>query len=186
MLRFIPDYSLSYGFEDVSPDDWYYDAVIYVSQRSLLNGVTETGYGPAEAMNRAMFVTVIGRLSEAEVDQTRSVGFTDVVSDGWSTGYITWAVENGIVNGYDDGTFGQYQQVTREQIAVMLYRYAQHEGLETGLAGQDLSTFPDWAGVSDYAKTAVSWAVENGIITGTDGKLDSGGVAHARPGRRHA
>ncbi len=177
VLRFIPGYSLSYGFEDVSPDDWYYDAVIYVSQRSLLNGVTETGYGPAEAMNRAMFVTVIGRLSEAEVDQTQSVGFTDVVSDGWSTGYITWAVENGIVNGYDDGTFGQYKQVTREQIAVMLYRYAQHEGLETGLAGQDLSTFPDWAGVSDYAKTAVSWAVENGIITGTDGKLDSGGVA---------
>ena len=177
VLRFIPGYSLSYGFEDVSPDDWYYDAVIYVSQRSLLTGVTETDYGPAEAMNRAMFVTVIGRLSEAEVDQTQSTGFADVVSDGWSTGYINWAVENGIVNGYDDGTFGQYKQVTREQIAVMLYRYAQFEGLETGLAGQDLSTYPDWASVSDYAKTGISWAVENGIITGSDGKLDPGGVA---------
>ena len=177
VLRFEPEFYIKYGFSDVMPDVWYYDAVMFTSDRALLNGITESKFSPDTAMNRAMFVTVLGRLSEVAVDQTHAVAFADVVNDGWSVGYIVWATSNGIVKGYSDEVFGQYEDITREQIAVILYRYAQYEGFQTALEGQDLPAYPDLGSVSSYAETAVSWAVEQGIINGSDGKLEPGGVA---------
>jgi hypothetical protein len=177
VLRFAPGYSLTYGFSDVMPEAWYYDAVMFASDLKLVNGVTQSDFGPDAAMNRAMFVTVLGRLTGVEVDQTQGTNYPDVVNDGWSVGYIQWASDKGIVTGYSDGTFGQYREITREQLAVMLYRYEQHEGFETGLLGQDLSSYPDLGGVSPYAEAAVRWAVERGLITGSDGRLDPSGLA---------
>ena len=177
VLRFAPEYFVTYGFSDVTTEDWFYEAVMFASAMKLVNGVTESEFAPNSSMNRAMFVTVIGRLTGVTVDQTQATAFPDVVDDGWSAGYIVWASDNGIVNGYSDGTFGQYKEVTREQIAVMLYRYAQYEGFDTNVLGQDLSSYPDIGSVSTYAETAMRWAVEQGIITGSDGRLNPGGLA---------
>ncbi len=177
VLRFAPGYAVTYGFSDVMPEAWYYDAVMFASALKLVNGVTQSEFAPDAAMNRAMFVTVLGRLTGVEADQTQGTGYTDVVNDGWSVGYIKWASDNGIVTGYSDGTFGQYREITREQIAVLLCRYAQYKGYGTDLLGQDLSSYPDLGNVSSYAETAVRWAVEQGIITGSDGRLDPAGPA---------
>lgn len=177
VLRPAPDYFVKYGFDDVLQDAWYFNAVIFVSDRGLLAGVSDTDFAPKTSMNRAMFVTVLGRMADAEVDQTETTGFPDVKSDGWSAGYIAWAVKNGVVYGNSDGTFGQYKNITREQIAVMFYRYAQFKGYNTALANSDLSAYTDFNKVSGYAETAMRWAVENGIITGSGGRLNPLGLA---------
>ncbi len=177
VLRFAPGYCVRLGFNDVTQGDWYYNAVMTVAGKLIMSGVTETTFEPAQNMNRAMFVTVLGRLSREHVDQTRASKFQDVRNDGWSAGYIAWATDNDIVAGNGDGTFGQYNDVTREQIAVMLCRYAQYRGFD--VSGTDsLAAFPDEADVSDYALEALRWAVGYGLITGTDnGELLPGGVA---------
>lgn len=179
VLRTAPNYYVKYGFEDVAQDDWYYDAVMFVSERYLLSGISETDFGPRASTNRAMFVTLLGRLAGADVDQTVKTSFTDVINDGWSTGYIAWASQNGLVTGYPDGTFGQYKNITREQIAILFYRYATFKGYDTALVNSDLTVYTDYADVSDYAdaQTAVKWAVEKGIIKGIDDRLDPQGLA---------
>ena len=177
VLRPAPGHYVKYGFEDVAEDEWYFDSVMFVADKYLINGVSETGFAPGVPMNRAMFVTVIGRLTDIDVDQSEETGFPDVQNDGWSAGYISWAVKNGIVTGYPDGTFGQYVSINREQIAVLLYKYAYYKGYNTGLAYSDLSAYTDLGSVSGYAETAMRWAVENGIITGSEGRLDPQGIA---------
>jgi hypothetical protein len=177
LLRTPPGYYVTYRFDDVAESEWYYDSVMFVADKYLINGVSETGFAPGAPMNRAMFVTVIGRLSDADVDQSEETGFSDVINDGWSAGYISWAAKNGVVTGRPDGTFGQYVNISREQIAVLLYKYALFRGYDTGLAYLDLTAYTDFGSISDYAETAVRWAVENGILTGVDGHLDPQGVA---------
>ncbi len=177
VLRLAPEYIVKYGFHDVAGGEWYFDSVMFVSGRYLLYGVSETEFAPATVMNRAMFVTVLGRMEDALVDQTEETGFPDVKNDGWSSGYISWSAKNGIVAGYPDGTFGQYNNITREQIAVLLYRYAQIKGYDTGLANLDLSAYTDLSKISEYAAAAMQWACENGIITGSGGNLDPLGLA---------
>lgn len=177
VLRSAPGYFVKYGFDDVPEGEWYYDAVMFAADRYLISGVSATGFAPVEPMNRAMFVTVIGRLTGADIDQAGETGFPDVINDGWSAGYIAWAATNGIVTGYPDGTFGQYVTISREQIAVLLYKYALYMGYDTELAYTDLSAYTDIGSVSGYAETAVRWAVENGIISGSGSRLDPQGVA---------
>ncbi len=177
ILRTPPGHTVKYGFGDVAEGVWYFDSVIFVSDRHLLNGVSETAFAPETAMNRAMFAAVIGRLSDVDVDHSEETGFSDVNNDGWSAGYISWAVKNGIVTGYPDGTFGQYTDINREQVAVLLYRYALYRGYDTALANSDLSAYTDFGLVSGYAETAVRWAVENSIMTGSGGRLDPKGIA---------
>ncbi len=177
VLRLPPDCAVRYGFDDVAADAWYLEDVLYISERQLLKGVSESAFAPEEPMNRAMFVTVLGRLAGAAVDQTADTGFTDVVNDGWSAGYIAWATENGIVGGYGDGRFGQYDPITREQMAVILYRYAQNRGIDDGAGGADLSSFADAGSVSGYAQEAVQWLVGRGLMTGADGRLFPQGPA---------
>lgn len=171
VLRLPPDYVVRYGFDDVSADAWYLEDVLYISERQLLKGVSESAFAPEVPMNRAMFVTVLGRLAGAAVDQTADTGFTDVINDGWSPGYIAWATENGIVGGYGDGRFGQYDPITREQMAVILCRYAQKRGIDDGTGSADLVSFADAGSVSGYAQEAVQWLVGCGLMTGADGLL---------------
>lgn len=164
----------STDFPDVSDADWYAVEGVadFVSARGLISGVpTEDGleFQGEAPMDRAMFATVLYRLEsspEAGVPE-----FGDVAEGQWYATPVAWAAESGIVSGYGDtGMFGPSDRVTREQMAVMLYRYAQWLGLPTD-ARADLSGFADAGEVSDWAEDAVSWAVAEGLIQGRGGVL---------------
>jgi hypothetical protein len=177
VLRFAPGYFVRYDYHDVPRDAWFYDAVVTASERHLLYGVSAVDFGPELPVNRAMFVTVLGRMADADVDELAAAGFTDTKDDGWSAGYIAWAAQSGIAGGRPDGTFGPYEALMREQLVVMLFRFADLEGFDTGGAGADLSAYADAGSVSDYARDAMTWAVGRGIVTGALGRLDPQGAS---------
>ena len=176
VLRYAPKYFVRYGYLDVSVNDWFYAAVMFTVDRQLFSGVTETEFGPDAPVTRAMFVTVLGRLGEADTAEVAPVDFSDVTYDGRTTDYIMWAVESGIASGRPDGTFGPYESITREQLIVMLLRFAAWAGIDTGTHEGGLSSYSDAAAVSDYALPAMTWAIESGILTGASGLLNPGGT----------
>ncbi|SHH85135.1 protein of unknown function [Sporobacter termitidis DSM 10068] len=176
VLRFAPGYSVK-CYDDVTQGNWFYDAVTFVSDKQMMKGVTEASFAPGAPVDKAMFITVLGRMEGADVDQAAQTGFADVVSDGWSAGYIKWALGNGLAAGNGDGTFGQYQVISREQLAVLLYRFAGLLGYDTDVDGKDLSAFADGGAVTAYAVPAMTWAVANGLVTGAPGRLDPQGQA---------
>lgn len=151
------------GFRDVQADDWYADAVQYVVSEGLMNGTDAATFSPDAPMSRAMLVTVLYRLS-GEPAVSQDSGFADVASDAYYADAVSWAVGEGIVTGTSQTTFSPDESVTREQMAVLLYRCAG----EPSTAG-DLSAYADAENISDYATEAMSWCVENGILNGTDG-----------------
>ena len=144
--------------------DWYYDAVRYAVHNGLFTGMSDTAFGPRGTMNRAMLVTVLYRL-EGEPKVTGSSEFNDVAGGQWYTDAVIWATKNEIVNGYGNGRFGPNDPITREQMAAILFRYAQNKGYDvTGRA--DLTAFTDYNVVSGYAMDAIAWANANGLIQG--------------------
>lgn len=151
------------GFRDVQADDWYADAVQYVVSEGLMNGTDAATFSPDAPMSRAMLVTVLYRL-RGEPAVSQDSGFADVASDAYYADAVSWAVGEGIVTGTSQTTFSPDESVTREQMAVLLYRCAG----EPSTAG-DLSAYADAENISDYAAEAMSWCVENGILNGTDG-----------------
>ena len=151
------------GFRDVQADAWYADAVQYVVSEGLMNGTDAATFSPDAPMSRAMLVTVLYRLS-GEPAVSQDSGFADVASDAYYADAVSWAVGEGIVTGTSQTTFSPDESVTREQMAVLLYRCAG----EPSTAG-DLSAHADAENISDYAAEAMSWCVENGILSGTDG-----------------
>ncbi|MBC5786891.1 leucine-rich repeat protein [Clostridium facile] len=155
---------LNAPFTDVSYGDWFYDAVSFMYQYGLMTGTTPTTFDPAVPMNRAQFATVLYRLAgEPEVEYTPN--FPDV-PDGWFySDAITWATENGIITGYDDGNFGTQVNITREQIVTLLYRFANCVGLDTSQR-VSLDEYVDGNSVSGFAKDAMEWALAVGIIQG--------------------
>ena len=170
----VVDYSSS--FTDVAEDAWYNGAVDFVTSRSLFSGVGEDTFAPQEGLNRGMLVTVLYALEEpgkSSVEQS----FTDVAQNAWYAPGAAWAVEHGIVSGYGDGLFGPEDSVTREQLAVMLYQYAQYLKLDTKNTAS-LAQFQDSQAVSSWAREAMAWAVEAGLLSGrSDGTLDPAGSA---------
>lgn len=151
----------------IQDDDWFYDGVYYVVERGLFLGVSATQFSPEETMNRAMLATVLYRLAGSP-QTAYAQQFSDVPAGEWYSETITWAAQSGVVKGLDDGSFGVEDNVTREQIATMLYRYAKDFlGIDVSFTG-DLSTYRDWAKVSDWAVTPMAWAVGARIINGTD------------------
>lgn len=160
--------------EDATPftdllqdDDWFYDGVYYVVKRGLFLGVSATQFSPEETMNRAMLATVLHRLAGSP-QAAYTPQFTDVPSGEWYSQSITWASQSGVVKGLEDGSFGVEDDVTREQIATMLCRYARDWlGMNVSHTGE-LSAYRDCALVSDWAVSPMSWAVGVGIINGTD------------------
>ena len=144
-------------------DAWYADAVQYVVSEGLMNGTDAATFSPDAPMSRAMLVTVLYRLS-GEPAVSQDSGFADVASDAYYADAVSWAVGEGIVTGTSQTTFSPDESVTREQMAVLLYRCAG----EPSTAG-DLSAHADAENISDYAAEAMSWCVENGILNGTDG-----------------
>ena len=155
-------------FTDVAEKAWYHDAVEYAVTNGLMKGVGGGKFDPEGTMTRAMLVTVLWRYEgePAEGENT----FTDVPDGTWYTGAVAWAAANGIVGGVGNGKFDPEGRITREQMATLLFRYAQKKGIDTSKRGE-LSGFPDSDKVSSWAKEAMRWAVAEGIINGSDGKL---------------
>ncbi len=159
-----------YKFTDVDSNDSYYEAVKYAVDEGLFNGTSETTFEPHTVMNRAMFVTVLGRLDKADVSKYTVPTFDDVQAGQWYTSYVEWAAANGIVNGMGGGKYGVTGTITVEQACTILFRY--NGGKDGSLDGKSLSDYIDTASVSSWATDAVKWAVENGIYEGTNNKLE--------------
>ena len=151
-------------FADVKETDWFYDAVKFMSDKGLMTGTTADSFDPMLPTSRAMLATILYRM-EKEPEVTGSSMFDDVMEGVWYADAVIWAAENGIVTGYNDMTFGGDDNLTREQIAVMLYRYAKFKELDVSLK-TDLGKFADAANVSDWALDAMTWAVAVGLING--------------------
>ena len=155
-------------FVDVPKNEWYADAVAYAVQNGLMNGVGNDRFDPEGSMTRAMLVTVLWRY-EGE-PEAGSNSFRDVLHGQWYTDAVSWAAANGVVNGVGNGRFDPEGKITREQMATILFRYAQKKGADTSKRG-NLGAFPDGTKVSAYAEEAVQWTVGEGVINGSDGKL---------------
>ena len=151
-------------FTDVKEDDWFHDAVRYVYENGLMDGVGDGQFAPNATTNRAMVVTILYRLA-GEPDVSGDVGFTDVAAGQWYTDAIAWAAQKGIVNGISDMEFSPSGDLTREQLATILYRYAESMGYDVSAAA-DLSGFPDARDIQSYATEALSWAVAEGLLQG--------------------
>ena len=156
-------------FTDVRETDWFYDDVVFAYENGLFSGTTATTFSPYASMTRAMLVTVLYRL-EGEPAVTGRSGFSDVTIGSYYEAAVTWAADNGIVNGTSATTFSPSENVTREQMAAILCRYAQYKRYDTTVSAA-LSAFSDAAAVSTYAKAPLSWAVAEKLVNGTDGKL---------------
>lgn len=156
-------------FTDVRETDWFYDDVVFAYENGLFSGTTATTFSPYAPMTRAMLVTVLYRL-EGEPAVTGRSGFSDVTIGSYYEAAVTWAADSGIVNGTSATTFSPSENVTREQMAAILCRYAQYKQYGTS-ASASLSAFSDAAAVSTYAKAPLSWAVAEKLVNGTDGKL---------------
>lgn len=165
----------SAAFADVEDDAWYHDAVDWAVDRGVLRGVGATGLmEPGSSTTRAQAVAMIARIAGEDPAAVRIAGFSDVPAGMWCESVVSWGVANGIVEGYGDtGVFAPDDSVTREQMAVFLYRFAQARGADAS-ARTDLADFSDAAEVSDWSADAVSWAVESGILRGVG---DSGLLA---------
>ena len=164
------------AFSDVKTSAWYHEDVQYVSENGLMKGTGENLFSPDATTTRGMIVTILYRL-EGEPSPTGVCPFQDVASGKYYEKAITWAAENGIVSGFSADTFGPDQNITREQMAAILYRYATYKKYDVSTAG-DLSKFPDADKVSSYAVDAMKWANAAGLINGSnDGKLYPAGNA---------
>lgn len=155
-------------FTDIQGGEWFYDAIDYVYQNELFSGVDDDKFAPKSKMTRAMFVTVMGRLAEQMGEKTTGYtsSFTDVPSGVWYSDYIAWASAKNIVGGYNDSTFGTNDLVSREDMAVLLVRFANY--MKIDLPKGDEKTFSDTSAAANYATEAIGIAAEAGIINGYD------------------
>lgn len=164
-------------FTDVAEDAWYYDSVKYVYENGLFKGVTETTFEPDTAITRGMFVTVLGRKSSV-VEGVVATEFEDVAADAYYAAYIKWATDNGIVQGYGDGTFGPDDIITREQMATIILRYRTFIGRGPVGAWAVEIPYADTADISEYAVEGVMYCYKEGIMTGkNDNMFDPQGSA---------
>ena len=157
----------STNFTDVEENGWYHTGVDFMVKNGFMNGVADDAFDVDGNLTRAQLVTILYRIA-GEPESTATNPFADVADGQWYTTAVIWAAENGIVKGVNTTTFAPNDQITREQIATILFRYAKAEKVEGKLAG-----FPDAGKVSDYAADAMAWAVEQGLINGiseSDGK----------------
>ncbi len=163
-------------FQDVKDTDWYYNEVLYVFNNGIMTGLNDQYFGAADLLSRAHFATTLYRLAGSpEIAYTDK--FPDVPDNTFYTKPVLWASSEDIIKGYAEGTFGPDDNITREQMAVMMYRYAKFKGLDTSAKG-DLTVFPDGSDVSEFAEEAMIWAVGEGLISGNkDGTLAPQGNA---------
>lgn len=163
---------ISVPFSDVQKDSWYSSAVSYVFANGLMKGLDERRFAPNDTLSRAMITQILYN-KDGNPEPSGTARFNDVAGGSWYESSVKWAASKGIIGGYPGGDFGPNDYITREQLSVILWRYAgspQSKG--------DLSKFTDVRNVSEYAQSALKWAVENNIISGMgDGTLNPGGNA---------
>lgn len=178
VLRFRTNHFSAYGvgyreelpsFTDIE-GHWAKQDIEFIVSRGLFKGTSETTFSPDMVMTRGMFITVLGRLADADVSSYSQSSFTDVKNDAYYMGYIEWAAKNGIDKGIGDGKFAPDQPITREQMAVIMQNYAKAAGFELPKAHEE-NTFADSEKISNYAKVAVKLTQMAGILTGKDGNL---------------
>lgn len=153
-------------FEDVHKTDWFYEYAEYVYNYELMTGMSEKIFGPAENLSRAQFAVILYRMNGSPKTEYKAI-FPDVIQGTWYTDAVIWANELGVIKGYEEGHFGPADNITREQMAVMMYRYADAKGYDVSKK-MELTTFKDGASVSSFAREAMQWAVGNAIITGKE------------------
>ena len=174
-----PDTGADNPFTDVRPDDWFYEAVMFVYQNNLMNGTSATTFSPNDATTRAQIATIFYRMAGSPAVENTNP-FTDVPygpGTDWYYDAVLWVQQNGIMQGYGDNLFGPGDPVTREQLAVIFYNYAKFKGYDTTASG-DLSGFTDAGDLSPWAQEAMKWAVGSGVMSGKgNGILDPKGTA---------
>lgn len=155
-------------FEDIYVGDWYFDAVQYVYENDMMTGTSDTTFSPNQTTTRGMIVTILYRLEGTPDLANENLGYpyADVEADAYYADAVYWARQNNIVAGMSTEQFAPNNAITREQMAAILYRYAQFKGYDVS-AKADLSTYTDAADVSAYATDAMAWASQTGLITGT-------------------
>ncbi len=153
-------------FTDVKENDWFYNSIKYANENSLMNGVSDSLFGPNSDVTRAMFVTVLYRI-ENQPDVISSSIFEDVESGSYYEKAVAWAHANKIVNGVSDTAFAPHQNISREQMAAMMYRYAQYKNMDVSASeSTDISSYDDFDAISDYAVSAIKWACGSKIMSG--------------------
>ena len=165
------------AFHDVPSREWYYQAVTYVATNGIMSG-NGSNFAPNDRLTRGMMAQTLYNMEKATA--TGTAAFPDVSSSDWFASAAAWASSQGFMSGYSNGRFGPNDAITREQLAVILYRYAQAKGYDVSSAAE-LDTFTDAASTSDWAAAAVRWAVGTGLLSGKTGtggnRLDPAGNA---------
>ncbi len=150
-------------FKDVNSDDWYFESVNYVVEKGLFKGITDEEFGPQMSMTRSMIVTVLYRLAGSPTIEGTS--YKDIEPQSWYENAVIWASKNKIVEGYGNGLFGVFDNITREQLSVILYRYAKYMKYDV-LSTTDITKYSDNDNISSWASEPIKWMIANGLLTG--------------------
>ena len=177
---FVTGASDNFPFVDVPSGAWYEEGVRYVYEHGLMSGTSATLFSPDMTTTRSMIATILWRL-EGSPAADYAMTFHDVDPDAWYGEAVRWAASEGIAAGYSSSRFGPHDPITREQLATMLYRYAQYKGCDVS-ASADLSGYADAPEINAWATTALQWACAEGLISGTSGTTltPSGSAARAQ------
>ena len=166
----------SQDFEDLDRTAWYHESVDFVLNHGLMIGMSDTVFSPNSPLTRAQFICILYRMAGSPEPETADLPFLDVPADTWYSKEVAWAYQNSIVLGTSKTTFTPNAGISREQMVVFLFRYAQFCNLDTTCEGT-LEAFDDAGKVSAYAKDAMVWAVQRGIILGDQGRLNPTGTS---------
>ncbi len=164
-------------FQDVTESDWFYEAVLDVYEKGIMTGVSQDSFAPQSTLSRAMLIQTLYAL-EGKPQMEREAPFADVAPDAWYGQAVAWAAGQGLAAGVGENRFAPDVPLTREQMALMLYRYAQLKQLDMEVEGEPLKDFQDGEEISGWAVEAMAWAVHTGLLSGKDGaRLDPAGTA---------
>lgn len=166
-------------FADVNAGDWFYRDVLFSYEKGLMSGMDAAAFAPYANTTRAQIAVIFYRMEGSPAVEGEN-SFTDVVrgsGTAWFYDAVTWAQQNGIMGGYDNGSFAPNDPITREQLAAIFYRYAQYKGYDTTQGGMAIREFGDYESISDYAMSAMAWAVNTGLVKGDSNLLYPNGTA---------
>lgn len=166
-------------FADVNAGDWFYRDVLFSYEKGLMSGMDAAAFAPYANTTRAQIAVIFYRMEGSPAVEGEN-SFTDVVRDSgtaWFYDAVTWAQQNGIMGGYDNSSFAPNDPITREQLAAIFYRYAQYKGYDTTQGGMAIREFGDYESISDYAMSAMAWAVNTGLVKGDSNLLYPNGTA---------
>ena len=156
----------SVSFPDVSKNEWYYEGVIYCAAKGYIKGTDKGTFDPNASLTREEFVVILARVAGADLSNYKASVFSDVKAGQWYTASVSWAANMGYVGGIGNGKFGTGNNLTRQELATLFYRYAENNG--KNVSGRaDLYRYSDRSKIASWAITAVSWAVDAGLLSST-------------------